>query len=93
VQQIPKTLPVKRHIRRALCDMHNKLVVVESKNKLTLEEFSNELLESGVHSAIYLDMGAMSYSVWREYSNDSIMIIHPVNNMTKFATNYLRFKL
>ena len=93
VQQIPKTLPVKRHIRRALCDMHNELVVVESKNKLTLEEFSNELLESGVHSAIYLDIGAMSYSVWREYSNDSIMIIHPVNNITKFATNYLRFQL
>ena len=93
VQQIPKTLPSKRYIRRALCDMHNKLVVVESKNVLTMEEFSNELVESGVYSAIYLDMGAMRYSVWREYSNDSIMTIHPVNNMTKFATNYLRFRI
>lgn len=92
-QQIPKTLPSKRYIRRALCDIHNKLVVVESKNMLTLDEFSNELVLSGVYSAIYLDMGSMSYSVWREYSNESIKTIYPVNNMTKYATNYLRFRI
>ena len=93
VQQIPNTLPSKRYIRRALCDMHNNLIIVESKVKLTLEEFSDELVKSGVYSAIYLDMGAMNYSVWREYSNDSIKTLHPFNNMTKYATNYLRFQL
>ena len=73
--------------------MHNNLIIVESKVNLTLEEFSDELVKSGIYSAIYLDMGAMNYSVWREYSNDSIKTLHPVNNMTKYATNYLRFQL
>ena len=88
---IPSKLSVTKTVRRALCDYQNRLVVIDSKNELTLGQFASKLQEEGVYSALYLDIGDQSYSLWREYPDSTMLAIHPASDSTRYATNYLVF--
>lgn len=81
----------KKALRRALCDYQNRLVVMESKSAVTYKEFAQSLLEAGVYAALYLDMGDMSYSLWRDKVDGDEQILHPKHDNLKFATNFLHF--
>ena len=80
-----------KNIRRAICDDHNRLVIMESKKPQTYEEFAKCLASAGVFSALYLDMGGQSYSLWRERESDDVKEIHPKTDKWVYATNYLNF--
>lgn len=80
-----------RNIRRAICDYHNRLVIMESKKAQTYEEFAKCLASADVFSALYLDMGGQSYSLWRERESDDVKEIHPKTDKWVYATNYLNF--
>ncbi len=90
--QLPAKLQSgKKALRRALCDYHNRLIVVDSKENLTMSEFAAKLYNAGMFSALYLDMGTMRHSRWRAKDGDPMIDIHPSNDTTKYATNYLMF--
>lgn len=85
-----KLLSGEKTLRRALCDYHNSLTVVDSKEELTMNEFALKLQNAGIFSALNLDMDTM-YSKWREKEDDEMIDIHPADDSTQFATNYLLF--
>ena len=92
----PVPLPIKlvhkpKNIRRAICDYHNHLVIMESKVEQTYEEFAKCLASANVFAALYLDMGDQSYSLWRERESDDLQDIHPKTDKWVYATNYLNF--
>ena len=64
---------------------------MESNKPQTYEEFAKCLASAGVFSALYLDMGAQSYSLWRERESDDVKEIHPKIDKWVYATNYLNF--
>ena len=83
--------PAKRAIRRALCELNNELYVIDSKNKLSMYKFAERLRTLGVSNALYMDMGSMRYSAYREYDGGEWVEIHPRNRLTKYCSNYLVF--
>lgn len=73
---------------RALCEHNHMLCIVKSKDKLTLGEFKENLLQLGVTNAIYLDMGSgWNYAWYRK--GEKIIELHPKTH--NFCTNWITF--
>ena len=83
--------PSKLRHRRAICDINHELYIVDSKYKVTLFEFAECLKTLGAINALYMDMGSMRYSAYREYDGGEWVEIHPRNRLTKYCSNYLVF--
>ena len=87
----PRANPNKLRHRRAICDVNHELYIVDSKYKVTLFEFAECLKTLGAINALYMDMGSMRYSAYREFDGGGWVEIHPRNRMTKYCSNYLVF--
>ena len=87
----PRANPKKLRRRRAICQIDNELYVVDSKRKITMFKFVEHLKSLGVTHALYMDMGSMRYSAYREYDGSEWVEIHHRNRMTKYCSNYLVF--
>lgn len=83
--------PSKLRHRRAICDINHELYIVDSKDKVTMFEFAECLKTLGAINALYMDMGSMRYSAYREYDGGEWVEIHPCNRLTKYCSNYLVF--
>lgn len=83
--------PDKSAFRRALCELEGDLYVIDSKRKMTMHDFAATLKSAGVLHALYMDMGSMRYSCYRERYDGDWTEIHPSNPRTKHCTNYLVF--
>ncbi|MDE6696393.1 MAG: hypothetical protein K2K25_05895 [Muribaculaceae bacterium] len=73
---------------RALCQIDDKIAIVDSKGPRKFGEFVNDLHELGVQEAIYLDMGGWKHSWYRNSENQPIDIY---KNPNKYATNWITF--
>ena len=87
----PRSNPTKLRHRRAICSFNDELYIVDSKHKITIFDFAQCLKASGVTDALYMDMGGMKYSAYREYAGGEWIEIHPRNRKTKYCTNYVVF--
>ena len=87
----PRTNPNKLRHRRAICEIDNDLYIVDSKHKITLFEFTESLKALGVENGLYMDMGRMRYSAYKEFASGEWTEIHPRNRVTKYCSNYLVF--
>lgn len=74
---------------RALCELNDRLCVIDSKGFINFMDFVNELKSAGVKNAIYMDMGeGWNYSWWR-HSNGSVIEIH--ETPCAYTTNWITF--
>ena len=87
----PRAKPNKLRHRRALCDINHELYIVDSKYKVSMFEFARLLKTIGVIDGLYMDMGSMRYSAYREFDGLEWVEIHPRNRFTKYCSNYLVF--
>ena len=87
----PNARPRKLALRRALCELDGELYIIDSKREVTMYNFIESLLAQGVKHALYMDMGGMKYSLYKEYYDGEWIEIHPANANTKYCTNYLVF--
>lgn len=87
----PNAKPRKLALRRALCEIDGELYVVDSKREVKMSDFAKSLQSAGVLNALYMDMGSMKYSLYRELIDSEWIEIHPANSKTKYCTNYLVF--
>lgn len=74
--------------RRALAQKEGETHLIESLDRMTIEDFTNTLISFGYEQAIYLDMGSWSEG-W--YRNDENEIIRIGNNWksSHLQTNWL----
>ena len=74
---------------RVLCELDNKLCIIDSKGIVEFGKFAQQLLDVGVTEALYLDMGAgWNYSWWR----DAEGIAHDIHNRRiDYTTNWITF--
>ena len=77
------------NIYRALCELNDKLCIIESKSSIPLPEFIDELGNIGVKNAIYLDMGGWNHSWYRKYEHYPVSYIHKSSH--NYYTNWLTF--
>lgn len=61
-----------RSRRRGLCSVEGRVVVIESRNTTTLQEFSAALVKLGVSNAIYLTAGAVTQGYCRLKDNSHL---------------------
>lgn len=73
---------------RALCEWHNDLCVIESKEDIAFGDFSDCLGKLSVSEALYLDMGGWNYS-W--YRNKYGEVIHTFPEGRERLTNAIVF--
>ena len=80
------------NVYRALCELDDKLCIIESKASIPLPEFIDELVNLGVNNAIYLDMGGWNHSWYRKYEHYKASYIHKCehNNYTNWLTFYIK---
>lgn len=76
-------------IFRALCEYHNQLCIIDSKNAISFGDFIHILENLGVKEALYMDMGGWNYSWYRENNQSSPKYIHSGYNAS--ITNLLVF--
>lgn len=74
---------------RALCEYHNKLCIIDSKEPISFGNFIKTLSNLGVKEALYMDMGGWDYSWYRKSNLSNSRYIHPVYNSS--ITNLLVF--
>lgn len=74
-------------LRRALAQWNGETVVVMTRNRMTLNEFAETLVEMGVTNAIYL-VGSTSYGFAKDENGDRIAFGEPRENPLK-NSNYL----
>lgn len=77
------------NVYRALCELDDKLCIIESQASIPMPEFIDELGNIGVNNAIYLDMGGWNHSWYRKWDNSKPTYIK--NNPHKYYTNWLTF--
>ena len=87
VQTIRKD--VNRNEFRALCELDDKLCIIDSKGVSAFGDFIKALLDEGVTEAIYLDMGpGWNYSWYRDYDG----VIHEIHkHRIVYTTNWITF--
>ena len=56
-----------------------------------MSEFAKCLKAIGVIDGLYMDMGSMKYSAYKEFAEGDWTEIHPRNSKTKYCSNYLVF--
>ena len=76
-------------VYRALCELDDKLCIIESNASIPLPEFIDELANLGVNNAIYLDMGGWNHSWYRKYEHYKVAHIHKSEH--NYYTNWLTF--
>lgn len=74
---------------RALCELNDKLCVIQSDESVKYREFVDMLKETGVKNALYLDMGGWNHSWYRKWESAKPIYIN--NNPHKHYTNWLTF--
>ena len=77
------------NVYRVLCELDEKLCIIESKASIPLPEFIDELVNLGVNNAIYLDMGGWNHSWYRKYEHYPVTYIHKSTH--NYYTNWLTF--
>lgn len=60
--------------RRALAQKEDETHLIESLDRMTIEDFTNTLISFGYEQAIYLDMGSWSEGWYRNEDNEIIRI-------------------
>lgn len=68
-----------------------QMAVVETKENITLNQFSEDLIEMKIINALYTDMGSWSEG-WYRKPNSSVVIIGRNKSQTAQQTNWLIFK-
>lgn len=74
---------------RALCQIGDKLCVIESAEKMEFGEFKKCLMKVNVREALYLDMGAGWNYAWYRTSRDSVTELHRKTH--NYGTNWITF--
>ena len=77
------------NVFRALCELNNRLCVIESLEDIRFGDFKSSLKEIGVSEAIYLDMGFGWNHAWYRANDKSIVELHP--KVHDFCTNWITF--
>lgn len=77
--------------RRALAVYHGVPVIIESKEKCTLQKFAEVLNHCGIRDAVYLDMGSWDEGWFRD-EHHAIHTIGLMRNQTDRQSNWLYFK-
>ena len=76
---------------RALCEKDGRLCIVDSRDKVEYEKFVELLEKFAPTHALYLDMGAgWNHSWWRD-TDGKVNEIHPVDNKSRYCTNWITF--
>lgn len=83
--------PDSKRLRRAICDIDNELYIIDSKHPMTMSGFAMLLKNAGAFHALYMDMGSMRFSAYKEHYEGDWTEIHPRNPTSRYATNYLVF--
>lgn len=83
--------PDSKRLRRAICDIDNELYIIDSKHPMTMSGFAMLLKNAGAFHALYMDMGSMRFSAYKEHYEGDWTEIHPRNSKSRYATNYLVF--
>ena len=83
--------PYSKRLRRAICDIDNELYIIDSKHPMTMSDFAMLLKNAGAFHALYMDMGSMRFSAYKEHFGADWTEIHPRNPKSRYATNYLVF--
>ena len=76
--------------RRALVIIDNKPCIIESQQRMKINDFSASLIRMGINTAICLDMGTWSYGFIRTETENYIPI-GKLTSSTKDQTNWLIF--
>lgn len=76
--------------RRALAIYKGKAMVIETVNRMNVEDFALSMQKIGVKDAIYLDMGSWSEGFVRNRDNEKISIGHLKQN-TRFQSNWIEY--
>lgn len=76
--------------RRALCIKNNRICVIESLNRMNVDDFSSALIANNVSQAIYMDMGTWSEGFYID-ENGKKNIIGRLKQNTKYQSNWLLF--
>lgn len=77
--------------RRALAIYNGKAMVVETKNRMNVEDFAWAMQKIGIKYAIYLDMGSWSDGFLRNKDNEVISIGHLKQN-TRYQSNWIEYR-
>ncbi len=77
--------------RRALVIKDNELLVIESLNRMNIDDFTDMMIEIGCTDAIYMDMGTWSEGFFVDEKGDKT-VIGALRQNTKHQTNWLEFK-
>lgn len=83
--------PDSKRLRRAICDIDNELYIIDSKHPMTMPAFAALLKNAGAFHALYMDMGSMCFSAYKEHFEADWTEIHPRNARSRYSTNYLVF--
>jgi len=79
--------------RRAIVKLKsNKTAIIESFEKTTLSDFTNDLLELDVIDALNTDMGAWDEGWYRNPKNNEILTIGKMNTRTDKQSNWVVFR-
>ncbi|MBP1630222.1 MAG: hypothetical protein H6Q15_1115 [Bacteroidetes bacterium] len=76
--------------RRALVLVDKTPWIIESEQRMTIEDFSKALLRMGIRTALCLDMGTWSHG-WVRTEENSYTQIGKLTSSTKNQTNWLIF--
>jgi len=79
------------NLRRALVEINSDYYLVESKKRVSISDFQNELITNNVSNAIYLDMGTYSGG-WFRNNDNRLSIIGETMTKTNSQSNWLVFE-
>lgn len=74
---------------RSLCQIDNKLCIIESAHVMSFGDYKSKLKEVKVQESLYLDMGAGWNHAWYRTNTDSITVLHPKTH--SYCTNWITF--
>lgn len=88
-EKTPIFINVKDNLFRAICLKNNKLHIIDSKKRISLDSFVDKLSNIGVTEALYLVMGESFNYSWYRDEEGNVQRIH--NIQSKYATNWIVF--
>ena len=74
---------------RSLCQIGDRLCIIESNEIVRFGDFKKALLQQGVTEALYTDMGPGWNHAWYRYRTDSVVELHP--KVHDYCTNWITF--
>ena len=77
------------NVFRALCELNDRLCIIESLEDIRFGDFKSSLKEIGVSEAIYLDMGVGWNYAWYRVNENTIVELHP--KIHGYCTNWITF--